>query len=48
MNNKKQVNRRAITSAYLTLTENCNLRCTTVSLVKASTRANATETEIAN
>ena len=28
MNNKKQVNRRAITSAYLILTENCNLRCT--------------------
>lgn len=25
---KKQVNRRAITSAYLLLTENCNLRCT--------------------
>lgn len=28
MDNKKQVNRRAITSAYLILTENCNLRCT--------------------
>lgn len=25
---KKQVNRRAVTSAYLLLTENCNLRCT--------------------
>lgn len=26
--NKKSVNRRAVTSAYLLLTENCNLRCT--------------------
>lgn len=27
MSNKKQVNRRAVTTAYLLLTENCNLRC---------------------
>ncbi len=27
-NKKKPVNRRAVTSAYLLLTENCNLRCT--------------------
>lgn len=27
-NNKKPVNRYAVTSAYLLLTENCNLRCT--------------------